>query len=85
MKPPLPDEINPKLWYGTSQASRLLGIDPKTVNVKAKLGAMNGGLDFRINRSNNRKEFQGKELLRYLYGEPYDPKPWRKYQKLGAR
>lgn len=81
MKSPRPEEINPKLWYGVSRSSELLGIDPKTVNVKAKQGE----LDYRINTSNGRKEFNGKELLRYLYREPKDSKPWRKYQKLGAR
>lgn len=78
MKVPRPDEINPNLWYGVVQTSKLLGIDRKTVNSKAAVGAMNGGLDYRPNRGTGRKEFKGEELLRYLYGEMPDVRTRRK-------
>lgn len=68
MKFPRPEDINSNLWYCTSQAAYLLGIDRKTVANRAAMGAMCGGLDYRINKANGRKEFKGEELLRYLYG-----------------
>lgn len=74
MRFPRPDEINRKLWYGVSQAAFLLGIDRKTVSSRAAMGALYGGLDFRINKGNGRKEFKGEELLRYLHGLQPEPK-----------
>lgn len=83
MKQPLIDDINPRLWYGITQAARLIGISPKTLSVKASIAPSLGGIEFRLNPSNGRREFKGEEMLRFIFREP--PKPWRKYQKLSAK
>ncbi len=58
-------------WRGSrSETSKILGIDPKTLDKNARLGSRNGGIDWIPNRNGRGKTFIGKEVKRF----------WRNYR-----
>lgn len=59
-------EINPNIWYRIGDAASLLGMHRRTLLNRAELGVKNGGIAYRIDKSSGRKEFKGRELIRYI-------------------
>lgn len=56
----------PDSWRGNrAETSRVLGIDPKTLDNKALLGKRYGGIDWKPNKSGRGKTFTGKEIKRF--------------------
>lgn len=61
----------PDGWRGgRSETSRILGIEPKTLDKNARLGKRNGGIDWIPNKNGRGKTFIGKEIKRF----------WREYR-----
>ena len=57
----------PDTWKGgISQASRILGLDRKTLSKYASLGKRRGGIDWNM-AANGRKVFLGKEIKRFWH------------------
>ena len=57
-------EINPMAQYSASDAIRLLGVSRGKFYAAVRSGLITG----RVRRDNGRKQFSGKELLRYWKG-----------------
>lgn len=54
--------------YSATETMAMLGISRGTLYRAIALGARHGGIDCRVRRDNGRKEFTGKEILRYWKG-----------------
>lgn len=60
-----PPKVNPDALYSASEAIKFLKISSSTFYLAVKRGSKRGGIDYKIRKSNGRKTFSGKEILRF--------------------
>lgn len=55
--------LDPKGRFGITEASRVLGISPKTLRKRTTLSPRRGGVRFTIDKANGRMVFTGRALM----------------------
>lgn len=60
-----PPKVTPDQRYSIVQACKVLQISRATLFRASRLGAKQGGIDYKVSKRNGKKYYLGREILRY--------------------
>lgn len=63
-----PPQVSERGRYSVSQTVILLAVSRNTLYRAMERGSKHGGIDYTVRRDNGRRQFTGKEILRFWRG-----------------